>query len=412
MSARVLLIDRIEVTGRGRSARSRRRGRGRGRSVLLPAGFALVAILAAAVLAFGTRASLAQYSCGIDTIVQVRRMQWLLVGVSLIGCTALLTMVIANRRPVGWLVVLAPVLALFTVRFGPSPKHFVVELDATQFVDPHGAAAADEPVVGVVFEGRPYAFPCRALSATPVVAVTDYNKRMILIWSPRASRAVARHVTRDLRPRALEVVASPAGGMLLLDRRYGQFISSITGRLTSGGEAIGFAGPVDVTKTTFAAWQVRHPQTRVMPAFDVERETETDTPVELPTVTSPEAPAELRVAMIEIDPPIALPSDVQLNGPINLLAGEQRLMVVRDPRTGALRAFDRRVSDDLFPTFAPHGPGMADSDTKSTWSFDGRATAGPLEGERLREIPVEDGLYWGVMKFWYPRLTLLRLDAQ
>jgi hypothetical protein len=49
---------------------------------------------------------------------------------------------------------------------------------------------------------------------------------------------------------------------------------------------------------------------------------------------------------------------------------------------------------------------MVDSESQSFWTLDGRAVDGPLKGEHLHEIAVEDGLYWGVMKFWMPELQL------
>jgi hypothetical protein len=39
--------------------------------------------------------------------------------------------------------------------------------------------------------------------------------------------------------------------------------------------------------------------------------------------------------------------------------------------------------------------------------MDGRAIDGVLKGERLRRIDLDDRLYWGVMKFWYPELELI-----
>ena len=49
---------------------------------------------------------------------------------------------------------------------------------------------------------------------------------------------------------------------------------------------------------------------------------------------------------------------------------------------------------------------MIDSDTASFWTIDGRAVDGELKGARLREIPVEDGLWLNVMRFWCPQLPV------
>jgi len=51
-----------------------------------------------------------------------------------------------------------------------------------------------------------------------------------------------------------------------------------------------------------------------------------------------------------------------------------------------------------------------DSDTGSAWSAAGVWVGGQykkeMQGSRLLAVPVQDHLYWGVMKFWYPDLQL------
>ena len=381
----------------------------------LPAALVVAAVGAAAVLAYGTRASLARFDAGVDVIVAVRRIQWLLVAVSLITSLSLVTMVIANRLAPWWLVALAPVLVLLTLRFGRQPTAALLEIDVNQFAfaDHPAAPRDDEPVVGVHFNGYAYAFPHRALGARPIVAVTDYSKRMLLMWSPDAGRAIAVNVTRDLRPRALEVVSRPAGALLVNDRRYGQFISSMTGKLLNGGTPIGFAAPIPLTKTTWGAWRTTHPDTGVL-LLDAEPD-EHRPPDAWPARVTGVAPPDLPVVVIATMPPLALPESIVSNQPLNLAGGHVRVLLVRDPKTGTPRAFERRVSEDLFPTFSwrrelshhPHAP-LLDSDSQSLWSLDGEAVEGPLKGERLQPIPVEAGLRWGPMKYWHPELQIVR----
>jgi hypothetical protein len=314
---------------------------------------------------------------------------------------------------------LAPVLGLFIVRFAPRYAQPMGVLEAPVFVEPThaGAPQGGDWVVGVTFEGQAYALPFRALYATPIVTVTDYNKRMLLMWSSGANRATAVHITRDLRPRALEIVSTPGDGLLIFDHRYGQFISAITARTTKGGDPIGFGDRVAVIKTTWAVWRAMQPDTRVMLPADTGPAVSArplGPRVALPKRATRDAPAQTMVWVLDCRPPVAVRSDLPLKTPINALAGQTRLLIVRDPRTGSVRAYDRRVSDDLFPTFSlhsdprRHSPStLVDSDTASAWTIDGRAISGPLKGEQLREIPSEDFLWWGVMKFWYADLQLL-----
>ena len=52
---------------------------------------------------------------------------------------------------------------------------------------------------------------------------------------------------------------------------------------------------------------------------------------------------------------------------------------------------------------------LIDADTNTGWSASGVAIDGDkkMRGHRLRPIDVQEDLYWGVMKYWYPDLQLL-----
>jgi hypothetical protein len=384
--------------------------------MILPLTLILLATTAAWTVAFGTSADLARHAHGLKLIMLARQLQWPMVGLSLLLSIALLGLVIAGRRRAWWLIGLGPILALFAHRFAPSASAAGV-LENPQFVEASSPAAprGDEWVVGVVFEKEAYAFPYRALYVRPMVVVTDYDKRMLLLWSAGANRATAWSIANDFRPRELEILCAPMDSLLVLNRRYGQFICAVTGTTTDAHKPIGFLAPVACEKTTFAAWHVRHPQTRAM-AIPVAGANAPAAPI-VPRYfgrggTDPQ-PTQ-RIAMLATTQPIAISADVKPDEPINVTAGATRLLVVRDPLRGRLRAFDRRVADDLFPTFRPHHDtrrpevALVDSDTGSLWTIDGRAVDGELKGRQLREVEVDDGLWWGVMRYWYPGLELVR----
>ena len=54
----------------------------------------------------------------------------------------------------------------------------------------------------------------------------------------------------------------PANSLVVYDRRLGQFISGVTGRLLTGGAVVGFSNPINTTKTSWADWKAAHPDTR------------------------------------------------------------------------------------------------------------------------------------------------------
>ena len=374
--------------------------------MLLPIVLILCGTSAALAFACGTNPDLARHAHGLQIIMLARRVQWPMVAASLAFSIALLALVISGKKRACWLIGLAPILLLFVHRFAPAARAFGV-LDSPVFVEARSPAAPrdDEWVVGVVFEKQPYAFPYRALYASPMVLVTDYDKRLLLLWSAQANRATATVVGHDFRPRELEIVSRPADALLILNRRYGQYISSITGRTIDDRRPIGFVAPVAVEKTTWLAWRGAYPETRVMAIPEIAGDA--------PSAPSRASFGQRRqpVALIATTQPVAIPSAQKLDEPLNLVVGRLRVLVVRDPRTGTLRAFERRVADDLFPTFrAEHDrrkpdAALVDSDTRSLWTIDGRAVEGALKGEWLREIAMEDRLDWDVMKYWYPSLA-------
>jgi len=70
-------------------------------------------------------------------------------------------------------------------------------------------------------------------------------------------------------------------------------------------------------------------------------------------------------------------------------------------RVGAAAVFER-VAGQRTLSFEPGpGPGaLRDSQTNSTWDMSGRATAGPLKGTRLRQIPHDDQFWFALAAFF------------
>ena len=105
------------------------------------------------------------------------------------------------------------------------------------------------------------------------------------------------------------------------------------------------------------------------------------------------------------------------SAPLNLSADDTPVLAFRDPLTNVARAFRRKV-DDLSPRFKLNRDSsrkdvlFIDTDTNSGWSAAGVAVEGKKEfrGRRLAPVPVEDELYWGVMKYWYPELQLTSVE--
>jgi hypothetical protein len=119
--------------------------------------------------------------------------------------------------------------------------------------------------------------------------------------------------------------------------------------------------------------------------------------------------------MIRSDPPIAI-LDSDLDSTLANFT-DPDIVILRNPRTGAISAFYRRVDEDLAPQFFPKTfrklprAVMTDSDSGSAWTADGRAIDGPLKGKSLEPVPIEDGVYFNVARAWYVNLKILTPEA-
>jgi hypothetical protein len=106
------------------------------------------------------------------------------------------------------------------------------------------------------------------------------------------------------------------------------------------------------------------------------------------------------------------------SAPLNVSADNLPVVTFRDPLTKVARSFRRKV-DDLSPRFRLNRDAgrkdvvLIDSDTNSGWSAAGVAVEAKKEfrGKRLPPVAVEDELYWGVMKYWYPELQLAGVET-
>lgn len=372
-------------------------------------------------MAYGTDPVWAQFPWGFGFIVGVYQWQWPLAIVSLLLCLGLIGLVVLGKHRAWWLVALGPILALFIQRFHTDPYRHMIVLDHPDLVAAaDGGLKDDEMIVGVLLSGDPVAYPYRALYKAPVVLQTSRDQRvtMVLMWSAMANRARAFSVSRELKSRDLAVVSMPANALLVYNSRLGQFINGLTGQTPSGVRPTGFIELIPTQKMTWAQWRSAYPSTKVLPA---PAGGNAPTDAIKPNMPMPEqklVPApQTRIVLVSTTRPVAVESSKIDDQPVNAIEGGNHILLLRDPRTHLLRAFDRQVEPDLFPRFSlrddpQHHICLADSDTGSLWSLDGKALKGPYAAtadqaaKTLRALPVEEDLTWGVMKYWMPELQI------
>ena len=388
-------------------------------AMFLPIFLILVAVLCGGVVAYGTHPEWAQYGGGVDFIMAARRIQWPLVALSIVLCLALIGLVISGRRRAWWLIGLAPVLAMFLHRFASDPYGQLKVIDSPSFISADAAASwpGETPVVGLQFAGGAFAYPVEALDRAPVIIQPVHEKHLMLLWSPVAGRVTASAVERQIKARDLEIVSAPAGTLLVYDGRLGQFITALTAQTPQRQKPVGFLAPVPATRTTWKQWRAAHPDTSVMatpPEASTALRPLPNAP--LPPVVSKDLRPDASIIVVSGGKrPIAVLSNQVTTAPLNVRVGEVAVLLFRDPQTAEIRAFDRRIEDDLIPTFRVNkdpkrkGAAFYDPDTGSGWDLHGVVVAGKKEfkDHRLQPLQVEEGLAWGIMKYWYPELELV-----
>jgi hypothetical protein len=228
------------------------------------------------------------------------------------------------------------------------------------------------------------------------------------MWSPGANAATALAVGLELKARDLDIASEPGDGLLIYNARRGEFIAAVTGRTPDGSAPSGVKSRLEVTKTTWKAWKAQCPETRVMLPRDGSYGGAAG-----PIVRVADEPL---MVLINAADPVALRSDQVTTAPINTTAGAGAdaipVVVFRDVTTGRVRAFDRRVEEDLTPQFKRNisarrkGAAFVDSDTDSGWTSDGVAIDGPAKGKKLPAVDVQEDVWRHAAEFWYPGLIL------
>jgi hypothetical protein len=282
------------------------------------------------------------------------------------------------------------------------------------------AGVGDEDyVVGLKFGDQVYAYPYAALYADPVVSQLERGKRLLLIWNAFANKATAYQVDQDVPGRDLEIVSMPANAVVVYNARLGEFINGITGRKPNGEKVTGVLSPVDTTKTTWKSWRDAHPGTKVMvPSGRYAVEGLPRRAVlpyyKVPAAVAGELPAETRVVAVGRESSVAIPADRVKESPTQLTVDGVPVVLFRDPQAGVVRAFDRRVDDNVVADFQLNtdarrkNVALVDRVTNTGWSWGGSAVDGAAKwkGRKLEAVPVEEDLYYGVAKYWHPSMTV------
>lgn len=403
--------------------------------ITLPIILILLALLSAAAVAFGTDASLANMDQGLSIILWSRRMQWLLVGTSVVGSLGLIGLAIADRKRAWWMVGLVPVLLLLVHRFAGERAEDMAVVEDPLFVEIEKAdfIKDDDWIVSLKLNDKVFAYPYSALFVEPTVVQAEHDKRIALFWNARANRVTAFVATPEFRARDLDVVSTPADSLLLYNSRFGQFICGVTGLTPDRKKPTGLASAIATTKTTYRKWKSANPAGLVMRpnpralAADNPAPTQPITPLyagsqmkaptatQLAAATPAETPAPRRkVAIVGSSQILAVDASTLSLKPCAVKVDDQPVVLLRlDNSSSSFRAFVRQLDDRSLKFDAKRDAKLADvrmtdAETGSLWTAAGHAigSASALRGKRLTSLPVDEDVDYEVMKHWMPELEV------
>jgi len=152
-----------------------------------------------------------------------------------------------------------------------------------------------------------------------------------------------------------------------------------------------------------ADWEMRVGRMRVVDGTDVDKRL---------------APRTLVIGITVAGKSIAYPfSALEKQSPIVDTAGSVPLMLVLGDDKRSVRAFERTVDGRRLEFFGkvqettPAVVQLIDSETGSTWNFEGKAISGPLAGHQLKQVSVLED-YWFDWRIYHPDTTIYQIGPR
>jgi hypothetical protein len=215
---------------------------------------------------------------------------------------------------------------------------------------------------------------------------------------------------------------------IMKDEETGSWWQQVTGEAILGPLKGHHLKTVPHDEISFAIWKSEKPDGRVLrpdarveakneyaPANWEERMNRVPVPAQAKKSDQGLEPRTLVVGVSLNGSAKAYPlTTIQKQSPIIDSIGGVSLVIVLGEDNRSVRAFERNVDGRKIEFFAKPGTlplQLIDAETGSLWNFSGRATAGPLAGRQLKNIPVLED-YWFDWKIYNPNSGVYQIGPR
>ncbi len=323
---------------------------------------------------------------------------------------------------------------------GPG-KDGIPAIDQPRFVDVKEAdrfLSGDEPVAAVEVDGAVKAYPIQIMVWHEIVNDTLAGHPIALTYCPLCNSTVA--FSRRVDGETLDFGTTGNlrnSDLVMYDRQTESWWQQLTAEAVVGKLT---GAKLNVLPSQILSWtqfKRLHPGGLVLSRnTGYERpygqnpyagyDQPNSAPFALSGKPDPRLPPKERVTAVQTGAHSAVVypfSRLQRDAPINDDIGGRSAVAFFDPRVGSpldapqvqlgrdvgtAAVFGRRIGGRTL-TFEKGGtPGtFRDRETESTWTMSGRATAGPLAGKRLEQIPSDDQ-FWFALAAFFPHVDVRR----
>lgn len=297
-----------------------------------------------------------------------------------------------------------------------SLRDAIPPLDSPTYEDADDAAgylAPDDLVLGYADGGEAFAYPVKIMNFHEIVNEVVDGRPVLISWCPLCGSGIV--FARELGRRVLTFGNTSAlfeSDLVMYDHQTGSYWHQVAGRGIVGEHCERTLEPLPSLTTTWAQWVRAHPETMVL-----SRETGFDRPYEqdafgpgyiaalndgrfpFPVSDAVEDPrllaGETVLAVETRGARRAYPLERLGMAAVNDRLGGRPIVVLSEADGPSGGAYLARVGGRRL-TFRAKGARFVDRQTGSIWTLGGSAVRGPLEGSRLRPLPVRTSFWFAV----------------